>query len=733
MSARLQALFHLFQARLSQRIVLWVFASIVMIEGIILIPSVYRRQQELLQHLQDVSSAQASGILGLGQIIGNDAELVNHLEWMTANSIILGGALYRADGQLIGTFGQLPALTLDAVQVDPRATIHTDGGRYYDAAWWMSQLSDRYVLIIRHDSSGVRHELYAFIGRIAGLVVIISIFVTVATMIVLEPTLITPILWLRSDLLKVGESVDQDAAAPKFYSTQIKRRDELGEVLTAFEQMHLQITQAIAQRKQAEAALRLSEEKFSKAFQGSPDPIILTTVSDGRLVEVNDSFLRGFRCQYEDVIGKTIFELGLWVDSDARSRIIQRLRAGETYRNQEHLFRNRAGDLRTVLYSAELIRLEGTEYLLSVANDITERKQMEEALRQSEERFRMLVEQAADAFFVVNEAGQFVEVNQQACENLGYTHAELLTLSVPDVQQHLSLEAFQQLWHSLTPGESVTLEGRHRRKDGIMFPVEVRVGLFQAGGQQFVLALSRDVTERKEAEKAVSRLAEIGELAAMIVHEVRNPLTTVLMGLRSFESMELPARAQSRLALALDEADRLQRLLNEILLYTKHQVLQAEALNISEFIYDILDSICAMPAAEGRRVEFMPTAEPLLVWADKDKLRQVFINLVANACEALAVGETVTWRSQLEANSQQVRIQIHNGGEPIAADVLPHLTKPFYTTKTSGNGLGLAIVKRIVEAHGGDLTIASIIEQGTTVTIRLPVYQSSHGASVADS
>ncbi len=108
---------------------------------------------------------------------------------------------------------------------------------------------------------------------------------------------------------------------------------------------------------------------------------------------------------------------------------------------------------------------------------------------------------------------------------------------------------------------------------------------------------------------------------------------------------------------------------------------------------------------------------------DRDKLKQVLINLVTNACEAILVQETVTWRiqhlPQQQTPQQQIEIQIHNGGDPIPPDVLPKLTQPFVSTKANGNGLGLAITKRIIEAHDGSIEIESR-DQGTTVTVLLP-------------
>ena len=723
MSSRLGVLSDLFKSRLSQQIVLWVFASILVIEGIILIPSVYRRERELLQYLKSISSAKASGALGNRDLLIPEQELLDQLKLIQQNRFVTGGVLYRVEGKRVGSFGELPELSFDQVIHNRNADFLNRQIKRYDAVWLMSPLEGRYILIIRHDASSVQREIYAFIGRISGLVLIISIFVTLATMIVLERILITPILILRRDLLRAGEAVSRDEQGDllEFAAVKTNRRDELGEVAVAFNQMFRQITAAIAERKRAEADLRLSQEKFAKAFRCSPNAITISTLQDGHLVEVNDSFLKLLGDELEQVIGHTTLELDLWTDPADRADLIQTLQQAGFIRNSECRLNTCSGAIKTVLYSAERIRIGGQDCILSVINDITERKQAEEALRESEKRFRTLVEQAVDAFFVANAEGKLIDVNQQACVSLGYSREELVNLSVFDIQQELTADGFADLWKQLAPDAPITLEGVHRRKDGAKFPVEVRIGLLKFAERQLALALARDISERKQAEKALARLAEIGELAAMIVHEVRSPLTTVVMGLNSFKRMDLPERSKIRLGLALEESERLQRLLNGILLYAKKQTLELTDLELNEFITEMLDSVQEMPAVADRQIKFMPLSASAKVRVDRDKLKQVFINLVSNACEAIRPGETIIWQIEPRAEEKQIHVQVHNGGEPIPAEVLPNLTKPFFTTKSTGNGLGLAITKRIVEAHGGDLMIESSATAGTTVTVSLPL------------
>lgn len=721
---------NLWKARLSRRIVFWVFLSIVVIEAIILVPSVMRRERELLNYLRALSAAQAEGVLGtqIDLQTASDDAVLDSLEALLSNDVILGGTLYRADGSAVGSFGEAPNLAINKTTLDyPQLTADARYDRRtqrYDALWQMSPLAGRYHLVIRHDAIWVGREFYLFIARISGLVFIISVFVTGATMIVLERLVISPVLALRRDLRQAGNTLrqNQDAHAVSFESTKTVglRGDELGDVIQTFEEMVNQVGDAISERNKAEAELRLSEEKFSKSFYASPNPMSLSVLETGKLLEVNDSFLSLYGADRNAVIGKTAADLQLWDDLRDRAEMLSKLKAEGYLRNQEYRFRTANGTLRTVLYSAEIAQVNDECCILSVSNDITERKTAEEALSESEQRFRTLVEQATDALFVVNTKGQLIDVNQEACYTLGYTREELLQLSVPDIQKAVSLDEIANDW-KMRPGQAVTREGVHQRRDGSQFPVEVRLGRIEIGGKPVLLALARDITARKEMEAAQTRLAEIGELAAMIVHEVRNPLTTVLMGLRSFKQMELPDRAQMRLSFALEESERLQRLLNEILMYAREQQLEVESLEMGVFLRTLNEEFGHHPVAHDRMLQTSGLDQACKVMGDRDRLKQVFINLLSNAYEASPEGGTVT--CSMVQNHRLVTIEIQNGGDPIPPEILPKLMQPFFTTKSTGNGLGLAITRRIVEAHKGNIHFTSSAETGTIVTVRLPMEQ----------
>ncbi|MDJ0745109.1 MAG: PP2C family protein-serine/threonine phosphatase [Xenococcaceae cyanobacterium MO_167.B27] len=246
------------KSRLSQKVILCIFGAILVIEGLIFFPSVQWREQELLSHLKEVSAGKIMGILTTYPNI-SEAEFIDCLSFLKlSDSYIRGGLVYLSSGQLVGTFGELPQLSISQVD-DYRPKLN--GSFYDDVVWSGTRMMTKYTIIVRHDASNVRAKLIDYVIKILGLVVLMSLFLTVIVWIALEPLVIMPILRLRHDLLIAGEAILRDQKPLDFYSASSQPQDELGDVISAFNRMFCQITKAVSDRKQAEASLKLSLER----------------------------------------------------------------------------------------------------------------------------------------------------------------------------------------------------------------------------------------------------------------------------------------------------------------------------------------------------------------------------------------------------------------------------------------------------------------------------------------
>jgi serine phosphatase RsbU (regulator of sigma subunit) len=274
--------FKLPKSRLSWRIVSYVFISVIVIETIILIPSYLKREDELLEQLRMVASAQIELMMSLTEKSPPAATLLDQLKKLKNCETIVGGALYTDDGQLIGTFGEAPQLSNADLQGTGKTYLTDSDLKRYDSAWLADELPKNYILILRQNSASVERELSAYLMRIIGLIIIISAFVTTGAWFALDPIVIRPILRLRQDLIQAGDAISNGRETPVFYSNSFQRRDELGEVIRAFNQMVGQITDAISEQKKAEEALQESLRQIA-AYSGALDQ----EMERGRQIQTN--------------------------------------------------------------------------------------------------------------------------------------------------------------------------------------------------------------------------------------------------------------------------------------------------------------------------------------------------------------------------------------------------------------------------------------------------------------
>lgn len=298
------------------------------------------------------------------------------------------------------------------------------------------------------------------------------------------------------------------------------------------EQMVLVCIEDITKLKLTEEALKLSEEKFLKAFQFSPSWMVISTLEEGRYIEVNEAFLKSIGFRREEVIGKTSLELNIWVDPEDRKGIVSEIKEKGFVLNREVKRRKKSGEILDTLFSGILIEIEGKNYILSSTLDITERKKAENELKVSEERYRVLVESSSDGILVVDTNRNIISCNMGFCNLFGYRKDEVEGKSARII--HPSEESFQSFGEIAYP--IIARQGFFRgewevvRKDGVRFLSEVVISAMRSRDSSIsrYVSIIRDITERRRIENELraerDKFAKIVDIApGAVCMFCRNP------------------------------------------------------------------------------------------------------------------------------------------------------------------------------------------------------------------
>ncbi len=528
-------------------------------------------------------------------------------------------------------------------------------------------------------------------------------------------------------------------------------------------------------RKQAEEALRRSEDKLAGVFRTSPVPIFLSRLANGLYLDVNQASERTFGWSREDSIGRTSAELGIWVDPQARKRWVAMLKAQRRSEDFEAVFRTRSGDLRTVLLSAEIIELDGEEYILGLVYDITERKQAEEALRllneqletnvlertaelqqtnatllSKEEEIRSVVENLVDCVISIDDQGVIQSANLAVEKVLGFGVAEVLgrnvSMLMPEPHRGAHdgyLERYHHTGQAHIIGIGREVEGLH--KNGTRIAMELSVNEYFVHGQRFFTGILRDIRERvrimKDLEQArldaeqASR-AKSAFLAAMS-HEIRTPMNGVVGMIDVLQQTSLKGYQVEIVDTIRDSAYALLAIIEDILDFSKIEAGKLELEQAAMSVSAVVEQVCSMMdhLATKKGVEFRLFTDPAIpeqVLGDALRLRQVLINLVNNAIK-FSSGEQRTGQVSLRvrlagrsADGVTLEMEVSDNGIGMDDATLARLFSSFSqadvstTRRFGGTGLGLAISSQLVQLMGGTILVQSVPGQGSTFTVRLP-------------
>ena len=529
--------------------------------------------------------------------------------------------------------------------------------------------------------------------------------------------------------------------------------DEHGEIAKGIG-FHFDITE----RKQSEQALAAERNLLRTLIDALPDWVYVKDL-ESRYVIANQAMARGLDLSDPaEVVGKTTKDIH---SPDLAEMYLRRdeevMHSGETSLVFEPV-RLPSGEVREFMtIKAPLRDAQGAIIgLVGASRDVTEIRRAEQALRESEEKYRLLAETANDLIIAYDLEGRLTYVNPAALQLTGYSLEEALQMNIMDVVAPEHLEAVRQRLARPAGGDM----GRYLydvallTKSGERIHLEVSsTPLTRDGRIVGMLAVCRDLTERKRLEEQLrqaQKMETVGRLAGGVAHDFNNLLTAIL-GYSDFVQAALPPDdpVQRDVAEIVRAAERAARLTAQLLAFSRRQVMQFRPLDLNELVLD-MGRMLRRVVGEDIELAVLPVAERGQVNADRSQLEQVLINLAVNARDAMPDGGKLTIRtadvtlpdphsSARQGPAQRVAPLIGGAEEPLPAghyvllsvadtgcgmdaEVMSHLFEPFFTTKEvgKGTGLGLATVYGIVKQHGGDIQVRSEPGRGTTFDIYLP-------------
>jgi len=503
----------------------------------------------------------------------------------------------------------------------------------------------------------------------------------------------------------------------------------------------------ITERRRAEEALRDSQDRLRRITDNMLDIVVETDIQGiCKYASPSNKAILGY--DPKDLVGKSLFEFVHPEDLGAVTKLIDRAISSDklwTGGKFECRYRHADGHYVWLEVLANIIRDHKGQMIGGVmgARDITTRKRMEEdlkrystqleqlvaertgALRESEKKYRQLIETAQEGLFTYGTTGVVTFVNPFLTVMLGYAPEEMIGKNLLTFVDDQTIDKVKAGMERRRLGVADTYEARLIRKDGSRILANVTVSPITEEGGKFAggLALLSDITERKNLETQLvesQRLAAIGEAAAMVGHDLRNPLQGIAGATYLLREEPLETEERNEMLQIIEKSVAYSDgIVNDLLDYARPLQL---ALVESTPKRIVASALGAIQVPDKITINDRTEEEPVIA-VDIDRMKRVFINLIENAVDAMPKGGTLTISSTQSDKFMQFRIS--DTGTGLSKEIMEAPWKPLQTKKAKGMGLGLSIVKRIIDAHEGEISIATKEEEGTTFTIRLPIKRST--------
>lgn len=508
----------------------------------------------------------------------------------------------------------------------------------------------------------------------------------------------------------------------------------------------------LSEHKRTERILREREQRFSTLFNGMEDWGLVYHLSPeghpSRFIEVNDQACKKLGYSREELLSMSVTDIIVAAFVDSTQNLQNLLEKRRMVFESVH--RHRDGRMIPCEVSATVFLLDDQLTVQSICRDITERRQAEQALRASEERYRQIVETADEGIWIVDADARTTFVNQKMANLLGYAPVDMLGRKMYEFMDDEAIAIATANFQEQEQGIKEQQDFRFRCKDGSYIWTMISTNLLMNDRKEFMgaLAMITDVTARKQAEREREQILERERIAraeaeranrikdeflAILSHELRSPLNPILGWASLLQNRKVSDETLTQALQAIERNVRLQvQLVDDLLDVSRilrgKLVLTEIPVDMVSIVQAAIETVQLAANAKGIAIEMPSVDTRMMVLGDASRLQQVIWNLLSNAIKFSPNGGKVTIR--MAQTDTQVQVQIQDTGKGISPDFLPHIFEHFRqqdsttTRQFGGLGLGLAIVRYITEMHGGSVAADSPgEEQGATFTVELPRLQ----------
>src|SRR5208283_2498694 len=477
-----------------------------------------------------------------------------------------------------------------------------------------------------------------------------------------------------------------------------------------------------------------SEKRYRTLFESAGDAIYIIEAEGGnagRIAAANRAATVMHGYSVEELVGMSICDLHAQEGAREMYDCIAKILGGECIsKEMAHVRKN--GAVFTVEISACMLELDGNKYVLAFYRDVTRRKELEQALRLSEQKFSKAFRASPDWLTITTlDEGRYIEVNDTFMRLSGYSREEVIERTSGELGMWVDPKEREELVHVLKKDGAVWNKEIHcRTKSGDVLTMLRSSQAIDYGGMQCIISVTHDITERRKTELMLQRAEQmkvVAEIAVGLAHEIKNPLAGIKSSMEVLHAEGACSEEGSEILLkVINEIRRIETLLKDLLNFARPPKPELGRVDINPLLDATLEfSVDKIGMASRPEIAVVRDFEDGLpeVIADCMQMKQVFLNLFLNAVEAMPDGGTLKIKTSYEKASSSVKIEVADTGKSISGDAMDKIFQPFFTTKAKGTGMGLAISKRLIEDHGGTITLGNLPDHGAVFTIRLPVRQ----------